>query len=238
MRQIKRIFVHCTAGSQKTTLKQLEQEFKNKGWKNPGYHYVVFPDGKIEQMLDENLVSNGVAGYNSSSINVAYIGGVDSKLKPIDNRTEAQKASLKQLLIDLKASYPDAHIMGHRDIWGKDSSKWQKWCPCFDAEAEYASLGNPDLIPEEPEGDEEDDEEETEKAKKIIEGLASLGYTEEEIFEGGKSLEEKAEELKEKELTKEDPDVNTEPLEQPKKDPWWDRFLAKWKKILKFLRLI
>lgn len=30
--------------------------------------------------------------------------------------------------------------MGHRDIWGKDSKKWKKQCPCFDAEAEYAHL--------------------------------------------------------------------------------------------------
>lgn len=60
MRDIRRIFVHCTAGSQKQTLKDLLNEFKNKGWKNPGYHYVVFPDGKIEQLLDEDKVSNGV----------------------------------------------------------------------------------------------------------------------------------------------------------------------------------
>ena len=141
MRQIKRIFVHCTAGSQKTTLKQLENEFKAKGWKSPGYHYVVFPDGKIEQMLDESKISNGVRGYNSTSINVSYVGGVDSKLKPIDNRTDAQKASLVTLLTELKSRYPDAHIMGHRDVWGKDPKKWQKWCPCFDAEAEYAEIG-------------------------------------------------------------------------------------------------
>lgn len=236
MRDIKRIFVHCTAGSQKTTLKQLEQEFKNKGWKSPGYHYVVFPDGKIEQMLDENLVSNGVAGYNSTSINVAYVGGVDSKLKPIDNRTDAQKASLKQLLIDLKASYPNAHIMGHRDIWGKDEKDWLKWCPCFDAEAEYASLGNPELAPEEPDGDEDDDEQESEKAKKIIEYLTKLGYTEEEIFEGKTTkdyaditvrLEQESipcaeEEKEESKQTEEQVEV---------KEPWW-------KKILKFLRLI
>lgn len=141
MRKIERIFVHCTAGSQKTTLKQLENEFKAKGWKSPGYHYVVFPDGKIEQMLDESKVSNGVRGYNSTSINVSYVGGVDSKLKPIDNRTDAQKASLITLLTELKSRYPDAHIMGHRDVWGKDPKKWQKWCPCFDAEAEYAEIG-------------------------------------------------------------------------------------------------
>ena len=141
MRKIERIFVHCTAGSQKTTLKQLENEFKAKGWKSPGYHYVVFPDGKIEQMLDESKVSNGVRGFNSTSINVSYVGGVDSKLKPIDNRTEAQRASLIKILTVLKSRYPEAKIMGHRDVWGKDPKKWQKWCPCFDAEAEYAEIG-------------------------------------------------------------------------------------------------
>lgn len=41
--------------------------------------------------------------------------------------------------------------MGHRDVWGKDPKKWQKWCPCFDAEAEYAEIGKviqtPDSTP-------------------------------------------------------------------------------------------
>jgi len=31
--------------------------------------------------------------------------------------------------------------MGHRDIWGKDPSKWKKQCPCFDASSEYANIG-------------------------------------------------------------------------------------------------
>lgn len=32
--------------------------------------------------------------------------------------------------------------MGHRDIWGKDSKKWKKQCPCFDAEKEYSSIND------------------------------------------------------------------------------------------------
>lgn len=116
------------------------KEFKDKGWKNPGYHYVVFPDGKVEQLLPESEVSNGVQGYNSTSINIAYVGGINNKGRAIDNRTDLQKAALLGLLEGLKLRYPNAHIMGHRDIWGKDSSKWRKQCPCFDAEAEYAHL--------------------------------------------------------------------------------------------------
>lgn len=63
MRRIEFIAIHCTAGSQSTTIKQLELEFKRKGWKYPGYHYVILPDGKIHQMLAVEKVSNGVKGW-------------------------------------------------------------------------------------------------------------------------------------------------------------------------------
>lgn len=148
MRQIKRIFVHCTAGSQKQTLTDLEREFYvQKGWNAPGYHYVVFPDGKIVQMYPEEKVSNGVQGYNSTAINVAYVGGIDASGKAIDNRTDAQRASLRNLLKKLKAKYKNAIIMGHRDISpdrngnGKvDPCERIKACPCFNAIDEYSDL--------------------------------------------------------------------------------------------------
>lgn len=140
MRDIQRIFIHCTAGSQKQTLKSLLQVFKDRGWNAPGYHYVVFPDGKVEKLLDEDKISNGVQGYNRISINIAYVGGVDDKGNPVDNRTEAQKTALKLLLLQLKVRYPKAVIMGHRDIWGSDPKNWKKSCPCFNAKQEYANL--------------------------------------------------------------------------------------------------
>ena len=140
MRKIERIFVHCTASQHNLTLQQLQNEFKARGWKNPGYHYVIFPDGKIVQLLSEDKVSNGVQGYNSTSINIAYVGGVDKQGRPVDNRTQAQKDSLYNILMYLKQQYPKAHILGHRDIWGKNSKNWKKYCPCFDAEQEYSEL--------------------------------------------------------------------------------------------------
>lgn len=147
MRTIKYIAVHCTAGSQHTTIKELQQEFRRKGWKNPGYHYVVAADGTITQLLDEDKVSNGVKGYNSVLINVAYIGGIDAEGKPIDNRTDAQKASLAGLLGVLRKKYPTATIQGHRDFSpdrnhnGRiEPSEFIKACPCFDAKAEYQSI--------------------------------------------------------------------------------------------------
>nr|WP_314698278.1 N-acetylmuramoyl-L-alanine amidase [uncultured Prevotella sp.] len=147
MRYIKYIAVHCTASHQSQTIEGLKQEFKRKGWVNPGYHYVVSSDGKITQLLDEDKVSNGVKGFNSVSINVAYIGGIDTNGKPIDNRTDAQKASLRSLLRMLHKKYPTAFIQGHRDFspdLNKDGkitpNEWMKSCPCFNAKEEYSSL--------------------------------------------------------------------------------------------------
>lgn len=147
MRTIKFIAVHCTASLQTMTIAELNREFKRKGWKNPGYHYVISPDGKITQLLDEDKVSNGVKGFNSISINVAYIGGIDSNGKPIDNRSAEQKKSLRILLKMLHKKYPNAIIQGHRDFSpdlnrnGKiEPFEYIKACPCFNAKEEYSNL--------------------------------------------------------------------------------------------------
>lgn len=143
MRKIERIFIHCTAGSQKQTIADLRAEFKRKGWTNPGYHYVIPPDGTVTQLLDEQQVSNGVKGYNKTSINVAYIGGIDSTGKAVDNRTDAQKTALRQIVSALKNRYPDAEVLGHRDISPDTNHNgivdpWEriKECPCFDVKTE------------------------------------------------------------------------------------------------------
>lgn len=157
MRSISRIFVHCTASWQSTTtLESLKAEFKTKGWKNPGYHYVIFPDGRVVQLLDEEKVANGVKGYNSHSIHVAWVGGIEgnngtskpsTKLVSVDNRTDEQKLQLFDLLSKLKLKYKSAIVLGHRDI-SPDLNKngvvdpWEriKECPAFDAMLEYIDI--------------------------------------------------------------------------------------------------
>ena len=143
MRKIKYIAVHCTAGSQKSTVNDLLAEFKKKGWKAPGYHYVITADGKIHQLLDTEKVSNGVKGYNSVTVNIAYTGGMDG----VDNRTDEQKKCLIILLKLLRKRYPDAVIQGHRDFSpdlngnGKiEKNEWIKMCPSFDAKTEYKGI--------------------------------------------------------------------------------------------------
>lgn len=149
MRRINRIFVHATASWQhNTTVASLKAEFKQKGWKNPGYHWVIFPKGQVIQLLDESKQANGVYGYNKDSIHVAWVGGIDKNhMDGIDNRTPEQKVALFDWLTKLKLKYPNAIIMGHRDISPDlnhngviDPWEYIKACPCFNAMEEYMDI--------------------------------------------------------------------------------------------------
>ncbi len=150
MREIKYIAVHCTATAQGTSVKRLLDIFRARGFKTPGYHYAITPDGTIHQLVEEEKVSNGVKGFNSVSINVAYFGGIElqgAKVVAVDNRTPEQRESLLKLLKELKARYPKALIQGHRDFSPDTNGNgkvdpWEriKECPCFDAKIEYKDL--------------------------------------------------------------------------------------------------
>lgn len=142
MRTINKIIVHCSAGSQKNKASDIVAYHLRpvtkggRGWKVAGYHYIIEADGTVVPTVPESQVSNGVAGQNAHAINVCYIGGVDTSkqgLPPIDNRTEAQRKALVNLLSQLVNRYPKAKIYGHRDFASKA-------CPSFDAKAEYAMI--------------------------------------------------------------------------------------------------
>ncbi|MGN7787432.1 N-acetylmuramoyl-L-alanine amidase [Niabella sp. 22666] len=136
MRQVKYIVIHCTATPQTTTIKSIQNYWRNNlGWKSPGYHYIVNPNGTIQSLLPIDQISNGVAGYNSNSIHISYIGGVGTGGVPVDNRTDWQKTAILQLLRELRKQFPDAIIQGHRDF-----PKVHKACPSFDAKEEYKGI--------------------------------------------------------------------------------------------------
>jgi N-acetyl-anhydromuramyl-L-alanine amidase AmpD len=112
----------------------------NLGWKSPGYHRIIEPNGNVVSLLDYGRISNGVSReINAISINISYIGGIDRTGKPVDNRTPAQLASMVRLVKELRAQFPTAKIVGHRDFSPDKNGNgiiefWEyvKACPCFD----------------------------------------------------------------------------------------------------------
>ena len=136
MRQINYLVVHCTATPQNTTIESIKNYWKNVlKWKGNGYHFIIEANGIIHNITPVELIANGVSGYNSNSIHISYIGGVDHKNNPVDNRTFAQKQSLIYQLQWLKRKFPKAKIQGHRDF-----PNVKKACPCFNAITEYEDI--------------------------------------------------------------------------------------------------
>ena len=136
MRDIKYIAVHCTAGPATQTTKAIKDYWKNNlGWKSVGYHYLINADGTIEQLAQESEITNGVAGFNSVTVQMSYKGGVDATNKPKDTRTPQQKESILKLLKELRKRYPKAIIQGHKDF-----PNVKKACPSFEAKKEYSNI--------------------------------------------------------------------------------------------------
>lgn len=155
-RRIDYIAIHCTATpeGQDLTVEQIRKQHKKQGWSDIGYHYVVYRDGTVHQGRDVDVSGAHVSGYNSYSIGIAYVGGLEdkpgvaySRLKAKDTRTDQQKASLLALLMDLRKLYPKATIQGHRDFSPDlnhngtiEPSEWIKDCPSFDAKRAYRNI--------------------------------------------------------------------------------------------------
>ena len=137
MRRIDLIIIHASATkvTQDFPLESLIACHKARGFKTVGYHYYITKDGQVHQCRPEEMIGAHARRYNAHSIGICYEGGLDANGKADDTRTPAQKHSLIALLRSLKVDYPDAQILGHRDLpWVK------KKCPCFDARAEYSQL--------------------------------------------------------------------------------------------------
>lgn len=128
-RSISLIVLHCSATrvNQNFTIEQLEACHKARGFKTIGYHYYITKDGTLYPGRPESQVGAHARHYNAHSIGICYEGGLDENGKPADTRTLAQRVTMEELLQSLCTDYPDAEILGHRDLPGV-----KKECPCFD----------------------------------------------------------------------------------------------------------
>ena len=144
MRQIKYIVLHCTGGPQGQTVDDILAYWQaappaGHGWRLPGYHLMIPPNGATRRLLDDATPSNGVRGHNQHALHVSYIGGVDAQGRELDNRTPAQVAEQIRIIRRWLALYPKAQVVGHRDFLTKGQPGY-KFCPSFDARAWWASV--------------------------------------------------------------------------------------------------
>lgn len=121
------IFVHCSATqpSQDIGVGTIRMWHKQQGWLDVGYHFVIKRNGFIEEGRPVDVVGSHVKDWNSRSVGVCLVGGIDAKGKFEANFTPAQMQALRELLKVLKSHYPNADIKAHHDVAPKA-------CPSFD----------------------------------------------------------------------------------------------------------
>lgn len=141
------VVIHCSATRPQLNIGRdvIREWHLAKGWADIGYHAVVKRNGLIEFGRPFDDIGAHVAGYNGTTLGVCLVGGLYADGREAEDDfdglyTVEQKHALRELLVVLKAAYPDAQIVGHRDLSpdkdgdGKiEKHEWLKSCPGFAA---------------------------------------------------------------------------------------------------------
>ena len=89
---------------------------KNNGWSGIGYHYFVRKNGSIYRGRPEWALGAHVSGMNNCSLGICAEGDYDKE----QTMPDAQKSAIIALIKDVKSRYPNAKVVGHRDIGSSD----------------------------------------------------------------------------------------------------------------------
>ena len=132
------LVLHCSATRCNSDYppEQLLRDHKARGFRTIGYHFYVRKDGSLSQHRKLLEVGAHCRPYNRCSIGICYEGGLDEEGRPANTLTEPQFQTLTELFERLVVLFPDAMIMGHRDM----RSSTPKECPCLDTRALFGCL--------------------------------------------------------------------------------------------------
>jgi N-acetylmuramoyl-L-alanine amidase len=139
------LVVHCAAtpASMDIGVKEIDLWHRQRGFFSIGYHHVIRRNGTVEDGRPLDTPGAHVQRYNEKSLGVCLVGGVDiggKEGKPECNFTPEQIYMLRIVLDEWKQKWPDAKIVGHRDL---DSGKA---CPSFNVK-KWIEQGRPDVLP-------------------------------------------------------------------------------------------
>ncbi len=130
-RNIRFLTIHCAAtpeGRDNSAAEVRQWDIDRFG--QPSYHWVIELDGDAVRHLTDSQRGAHTAGANTGNIGICYVGGtttLNAGAKPKDTRTAAQRATLRRLVAEYRARFPQIIVRGHRDWPGV-----AKACPSFD----------------------------------------------------------------------------------------------------------
>ena len=136
MRELKRIIIHCTAtpeGKHFDVDTIRRWHVKDRGWKDIGYHYVIYLDGSVHEGRPVEQAGAHTSGHNADSIGIVYVGGCDAKMKAKDTLNEAQETAMVNLIKALREQHGELSLHGHNEYAAKA-------CPSFKVKDKFSWL--------------------------------------------------------------------------------------------------
>lgn len=136
--QVRYIVVHCSASQPKAKVDAsvIERWHRERGFLMIGYHYVILRDGVVQYGRKLDQPGAHAEGFNNKSIGICLVGGINEKGEPENNFTHEQFVALKGLIAGNRVVFPNAEVLGHRDLPGV-----KKACPSFDVREWLKSNG-------------------------------------------------------------------------------------------------
>ena len=142
--QVKWIVIHYSATPVESDFSaaDIDKMHRARGFNEIGYHKYIRKSGLVEKGRDldqPGRFEQGAhsKGENGASIGICYEGGVyrSNPNKGMDTRTPEQIDAMISVIDDLLDRYPNAKVVGHRDMPGAATQ-----CPGFDATAWWDSV--------------------------------------------------------------------------------------------------
>ena len=135
---VRYLVLHCSATRCNSDYppEQMLRDHKARGLHTIGYHFYVRKDGTLTQHRKLLEVGAHCRPYNRCSIGICYEGGLDEQGRPANTLTVPQFRTLSDLFKRLLQLFPDAMLMGHRDMRGATP----KDCPCLDVREVFGEL--------------------------------------------------------------------------------------------------
>lgn len=99
------------AEASKASVEDIHRWHLERGWAGIGYHFYVRKDGSVYRGRPIDTVGAHVQGYNYNSIGVCAEGAYMTETMP-----ETQRQAIIALVRELREIYPQAKIVGHRDL--------------------------------------------------------------------------------------------------------------------------
>lgn len=121
-KETKYIVIHSseTKPNQNYTVTDLDTQHRKEGLFSCAFHKVITRNGDIQNGRDIQIagahIDSSIKLSNKNSIGICLIGGMSEEGQPDCNFTFKQYEALVSLINDLKNTYKDVEIVGHRDV--------------------------------------------------------------------------------------------------------------------------